>query len=240
MAEFDETFDWVVVGSGAGSMSSALLMKKAGKSVVILEKAPWVGGTTCKSGGVMWIPNNRFMDPGEDSDEKAVQYLNNAVPDGPESPGTSPQRRAAYVSEAKKMLDFIVSQGVAMERGSHFWPDYYDNLPGGGKTSRTVTAIPFNKNELPRKWSKKLRQGFLEIPIKLDDAMGIPFMRHRWEIKKTFAKTAFKLVFGKLTGKHWVTAGAALQGRMLKAVLQKDAADVRLESPVNELIIEDG
>jgi len=238
MVDFDETFDWVVVGSGAGSMSSALLMKKAGKSAVILEKAPWVGGTTCKSGGVMWIPNNRFMDPGEDSLEKAVEYLNNVVPDGPDSPGTSPERRTAYAVEAPKMLDFIISQGVIMERGSWFWPDYYDELPGGVKTSRTVTARPFNKNELPGGWAKKLRQGFLEIPIRLDDAMGIPFMRHSWDIKKTFAKTAAKLVFGKLTGKHWVTAGAALQGRMLKAVLEKDAADIRLESPVNEIIME--
>ena len=50
MADFDETFDWVVVGSGAGSVSSALLMKQAGKSVVILEKSPYFGGTTAKSG----------------------------------------------------------------------------------------------------------------------------------------------------------------------------------------------
>jgi len=46
MAGFDETFDWVVVGSGAGSMSSALVMRKAGKSVVILEKTKFVGGST--------------------------------------------------------------------------------------------------------------------------------------------------------------------------------------------------
>ncbi len=56
MADFDETFDWVVVGSGAGSMSSGLLMRQAGKSVVILEKTKFAGGTTCKSGGVMWVP----------------------------------------------------------------------------------------------------------------------------------------------------------------------------------------
>ena len=238
MADFDETFDWVVVGSGAGSMSSALLMKKAGKSVVILEKAPWVGGTTCKSGGVMWIPNNRFMDPGEDSLEKAVEYLNNVVPDGPDSPGTSPERRTAYAVEAPKMLDFIVSEGVAMERGSRFWPDYYDELPGGVKTSRTVTALPFDKNELPGDWPSKLRQGFLEVPAKLDDGMKLPFMKHSWEIKKIFAKIAFNVVLGKLTGKHWVTAGAALQGRMLKAVLEKDAADIRVDSPVSEIIME--
>ena len=66
MPQFDETFDWVIVGSGGGAMTSALMMAKAGKSVVMLEKAQWLGGTTCKSGGTMWVPNNRFMDPGED------------------------------------------------------------------------------------------------------------------------------------------------------------------------------
>ncbi len=240
MAEFDETFDWVVVGSGAGSMASALLMKQAGKSVVILEKAPWVGGTTAKSGGVMWIPNNRFMNPGEDSFEQACLYLDSVVPDGADSPGTSPERRRAYAREAPKMLDFIVSQGVAMERGSTFWPDYYDDLPGGVKTSRTVTALPFDKNELGKEWAGRLRQGFAEVPVKLDDGMKMPFAKHSWAIKMLLVRVGLKIIAGKLTGKHWVTAGAALQGRMLKAVIAKDAADIRLESPVDEVIIENG
>ena len=240
MAEFDETFDWVVVGSGAGSMASALLMKQAGKSVVILEKAPWVGGTTAKSGGVMWIPNNRFMTFGEDSFEQACQYLDAVVTDGEDSPGTSPERRRTYAREAPKMLDFIVSQGVAMERGSTFWPDYYDELPGGVKTSRTVTAVPFDKNELGKDWAGKLRQGFAEVPVKLDDGMKLPFAKHSWAIKLLLVRIGLKIIAGKLTGKHWVTAGAALQGRMLKAVLGKDAADIRLEAPVSEVVMEGG
>ncbi|MBO9723538.1 MAG: FAD-binding protein [Novosphingobium sp.] len=240
MAQFDESFDWVVVGSGAGSMASALLMKQAGKSVLILEKAPWIGGTTAKSGGVMWIPNNRFMDPGEDSFEQACRYLDAVVPDGEDSPGTSPERRRTYAREAPKMLDFIVSQGVAMERGSRFWPDYYDELPGGVKTSRTVTAAPFDKNALGKGWAGKLRQGFAEVPVRLDDAMKLPFARHSWAIRKILFKTAVKIVAGKLTGKHWVTAGAALQGRMLKAVLDRQAAEIRTDSPVGETIVEDG
>lgn len=234
---FDETFDWVVVGSGAGSMASALLMKQAGKSVVILEKAQWVGGTTAKSGGVMWIPNNRFMDPGEDSLDQACRYLDAVVPDGPDSPGTSPARRRTYAVEAPKMLDFIVGQGVRMERGSTFWPDYYDELPGGVKTSRTVTALPFDTNELGKEWAPRLRQGFLEVPVRLDDGMKLPFMKHSWAIKRLFLKVALKVVAGKLTGKHWVTAGAALQGRMLKAVLDKQAADIRVDSPVEQVIM---
>lgn len=240
MAEFDETFDWVVVGSGAGSMASALLMKQAGKSVVILEKAPWVGGTTAKSGGVMWIPNNRFMAPGEDSFERACEYLDAVVADGEDSPGTSPERRRTYAREAPKMLDFIVSQGVAMERGSSFWPDYYDELPGGVKTSRTVTAVPFDKNELGKLWAARLRQGFAEVPVKLDDGMKLPFARHSWAIRMLLVRIGLKIIAGKLTGKHWVTAGAALQGRMLKAVLGKEAADIRLEAPVSEVLMEAG
>ena len=72
----DETFDWVVIGSGAGSFASALVMRAAGKSVLVLEKTPLVGGTTAKSGGVMWIPGNRFMaEDGEPDSLAAADHL---------------------------------------------------------------------------------------------------------------------------------------------------------------------
>jgi 3-oxosteroid 1-dehydrogenase len=238
MSGFDEEFDWVVVGSGAGSMSSALQMRRVGKSVVVLEKGEWVGGTTCKSGGVMWIPNNPFMKRGEDSAEKGITYLDAVVGDDSDAPGTSHERRLAYITNGPKMIDFLVKEGVALERGSTFWPDYYDELPGGCKTSRTVVAKPFNKKELGD-WAPRLRQGFLEVPARLDDGMKLPFMKNSWAIKMIFAKIAFAVVMGKLTGKHWVTAGAALQGRMLQAAL-KAGADIRTNSPVKELIVENG
>lgn len=238
MPQFDETFDWVVIGCGGGSMASGLLMRKAGKSVVILEKAQYAGGTTCKSGGVIWMPNNQFMNPGEDSFEQAWAYLDAVVGDGPDKPGTSPEKRRAYVKEGNEMLGFLLREGVALERGSHFWPDYYDELPGSCKSSRTVTAKPFNKNELGE-WAPRLRQGFLEFPVKLDDAMKIPFAKHRLKWMGIVAKLAVRLMWGKLTGKHWVTAGAALQGRMLQAAI-KAGIDIRLETPASELILVGG
>ncbi|MCW1428182.1 FAD-binding protein [Novosphingobium sp. JCM 18896] len=237
MANFDETFDWVVVGCGGGSMSSALLMRQAGKSVVILEKSPFAGGTTCKSGGVMWLPNNPFMDPGEDSTEKGITYLDAVVGDDADAPGTSHEKRLAYITEGRKMVEFLVKQGVQLRRGSVFWPDYYDEYPGGCKTSRTIVAEPFDKNELGE-WAPKLRKGFLEVPVLLDDGMKLPFMTTGKKIG-FFAKTGLKVVLGKLTGKSYVTAGAALQGRMLKAALGA-GVDIRVETPVNELIIENG
>ncbi|HEX8059264.1 MAG TPA: FAD-binding protein, partial [Novosphingobium sp.] len=63
--------------------------------------------------------------------------------------------------------------------------------------------------------------------------------RFSWKIKLMIARIGVSIVMGKLTGKHWVTAGAALQGRMLQAVL-KTPIDIRTETPVSELVVEDG
>ncbi len=237
MSGFDETFDWVVVGSGAGSMASALVMRAAGKSVLILEKTAFIGGTTAKSGGVIWVPNNRFIrsdEPGE-SAAKGVEYLESVCEN---LPGSTPEKRAAYVAEASKMIDFLVEQGIALERGSTFWPDYYDEAPGGSKTSRTVVAKAFNKKELGP-WEGKLRQGFLEMKVKLDDGMKFNYVGKSWAITWSFLKTGIGMTWGKLLGQHWVAAGAALQGRMLQASL-KAGVELRTEAPVSELVVEGG
>lgn len=240
MASFDETFDWVVIGSGGGSMSSALLMREAGKSVVILEKSAFVGGTTCKSGGVIWMPANRFMEPGEDSVEKGIEYLDALVGDGPDKPGTSHDKRLAYIVEGNRMLDFLMRKGLKLERGSVFWPDYYDEYPGGCKTSRTVVAPSFNKNELGE-WAPKLRRGFIEGPqglAKVDEGMKLPFMSGG-EKFRFFGRIIVNALAGMATGKHFVGAGAALQGRMLQLSL-KAGIDIRTNTAVGELIVEDG
>ncbi len=240
MSDFDEVFDWVVVGNGAGSMSSALVMRHADKSVVILEKSAWAGGTTSKSGGVMWVPNNRYMNAAGDKDsaEAAITYLDAVVEDGSNAPGTSRQKRLAYVHQAPRMIDFLVQEGVKLERATDYWPDYYDELPGGCKTTRCVVAQLFETSELGA-WAEKLRPGFLTVPVKLDEGMKLPYFKKSWLGRRVFAKVALRTAWARLTGKKIVSAGAALQGRMLLASL-KSGVDIRLQSPVSELIVEDG
>ncbi|MFK3779311.1 FAD-dependent oxidoreductase [Agrobacterium sp. NPDC089420] len=74
---WSEEYDVVVVGSGGAGLAAAAGAVHQGASVRVLEKAELAGGTTLKSGGVYWIPNNPFMveDGIEDKKEDALRYM---------------------------------------------------------------------------------------------------------------------------------------------------------------------
>ncbi|MGH2939719.1 MAG: FAD-dependent oxidoreductase [Solirubrobacterales bacterium] len=73
----DREVDVIVVGSGAGGLSTAAVAAAGGASVVVLEKAASLGGTTRKAVGAVWIPDNRFMREAGLSDDHAacVRYI---------------------------------------------------------------------------------------------------------------------------------------------------------------------
>jgi 3-oxosteroid 1-dehydrogenase len=241
MTAFDELFDFVVVGSGGGSMCAGLVMRSAGKSVLILEKTSLVGGTTSRSGGVMWIPNNPFMkrDGVEDSFEKASTYLEAVSGGQSDAPGASRERRRTYLTEAPAMVEFLGSQGVKLTRVKE-WPDYYDERPGGLAPGRAVVAELFNANELGS-WKQKLRPTFIRAPVPatLEELMELPGLKRSWRVKMLLLKLVVRGIIAKLTGKEWVAGGAALQGRMLQAATRA-GVEIRPDSPVSELVVEGG
>ena len=117
-----ETYDVVVVGSGAAGAMAALRSKELGLSVLILEKAHNYGGTSATSGGVLWVPNHGLSENG-DSREESLKYLNTLV-----KGAIQRDRLEAFVDQAPEMVGFMKSLGIAVMAAQ--WPDYFPTMPG--------------------------------------------------------------------------------------------------------------
>src|ERR1700738_1300779 len=82
MTSISDAYDVVVIGAGAGGMTAAAVAAAEGRSVLLVEKTEFVGGTTAWSGGMIWIPVNAKMKQAgiEDSPSAAANYLASTVP----------------------------------------------------------------------------------------------------------------------------------------------------------------
>lgn len=140
----DLELDVAVVGSGAAAWPAAIFAREAGARVAIFEKGSFAGGTSLKSGGVYWVPDNPVMraqgmaDPRED----ALRYMARlAYPDqySPERPslGIGPSRFAlleTFYDRGSAVIERLAALGVLR---STFWPtwdgaifpDYHAELP---------------------------------------------------------------------------------------------------------------
>jgi 3-oxosteroid 1-dehydrogenase len=236
----DESFDFVVVGSGGGALCAALAMRAAGKSVVVLEKTGMFGGATAISGGVMWIPDNRFMKgarPGaDDSRDRAAAYMDAVIGDRDDTPGATRARRTAYLDGSVAMLEFLIGQGIPFRRIRN-WPDYYPDAPGASIEGRTVGAGLFDRKRLGA-LDAKIRPGFLPVPAYIDEAMLLPRFKASWKAKRAMARVIARTIGSKLRGRKLTGAGNALIGWLVDACVRA-GVELRTEAPVRELIVAD-
>ncbi|MCH8861669.1 MAG: FAD-dependent oxidoreductase [Proteobacteria bacterium] len=75
--KWDHESDIIVIGSGIGAATAAVTAREHGDSVTLIEKEAFFGGTSSKTAGVLWIPNNFTLKARgmEDSKEDCLQYL---------------------------------------------------------------------------------------------------------------------------------------------------------------------
>jgi 3-oxosteroid 1-dehydrogenase len=135
----DATADVVVVGGGGGGLPAALFARWLGDEVILLEKAPELGGTAKKAAFWYWIPNNRSMQEAgiEDPEEDFLHYtarLSRPQQYDPDSAtlGLSEwehaQIRAIYES-ASPAAELLAERDALPYRWCEAVPDYWSELP---------------------------------------------------------------------------------------------------------------
>jgi 3-oxosteroid 1-dehydrogenase len=138
-APFDVEADIVVVGGGGGGLPAALFARWLGNDVVLLEKAPELGGTARKAAFWYWVPNNAAMrDIGiPDAEEDFLRYvarLSRPQHYDPDSPtlGLSEWEftlcRAIYES-ASPAAELLRERDALPYRHCRDVPDYWSELP---------------------------------------------------------------------------------------------------------------
>ncbi|HUP91171.1 MAG TPA: FAD-dependent oxidoreductase [Solimonas sp.] len=149
---WDQQFDVVVVGSGAGGMTAALCSQAQGLGVVVLEKTDRYGGTSAVSGGGIWIPCNEQMAAAgvPDSFGEAMTYMKHLTA------GEVPQPRLeAYLRNAPEMVQFMARMFGVRFRSVAKYPDYFPDQPGGKPGARTMEPAEFDAAKLGAEFDRQ-------------------------------------------------------------------------------------
>ena len=130
-----DSYDVVVLGSGAAGCTAALTAAVEGASVALLEKGDGFGGTTAMSGAIVWIPANPIAARHgvSDSPEDALRYLDSL------SHGLiDPTLAETLVRTGGEMLSYLEARTPVRFRLLERYPDYHPEhpggLPGGGRS----------------------------------------------------------------------------------------------------------
>lgn len=241
-ADAVETVDLLVIGSGAGAMTSALRAAHAGLKVLIVEKAAKYGGTSATSGGGLWIPCNHLMASVgiKDSREDALQYLTSLCGED-----VAPENIEAFVDNGPRMLQWLEQHSEVRYMAMEHYADYYQELDGAAPGGRSIDPHPYSAQALGNDF---LNLQDNHVQTKVMGMMGYTNIEGAILLSKSpgWFKLVLKLAFdyfmdipGRLKSRksRRLTMGNALIGRLRRSLLDKQVP-LWLNSPARQLIVE--
>ena len=167
--QWDMECDVLIVGSGAGALTGAFVAASEGLDTLLIEATDKFGGTTCYSGGAVWLPGNQasMRDGLDDTNDIALDYFQKVVGDR-----TPRDLQEAFVRGGPKVVEYL-------ERSPHirfFWfafPDYYADIgcPPAHARGRDVLTMPLPLSEAGP-FADKVRT---QMP---QDIAGLPEVDH--------------------------------------------------------------
>jgi 3-oxosteroid 1-dehydrogenase len=234
----DDEYDVVVVGSGAAGMSAALTAAHAGLRTVLVEKAAHFGGSTARSGGGVWIPNNDVLrhDKVDDTAEAAHDYLHSIVGDV-----VPAERIDTYLDRGPEALRFLLAHSPLRMQWVRDYSDYYPEAPGGRVGGRSIEPRPFDLKQLGAERAN-LEPDYGKSPLNVsvtqaDFRWATLLMRHPRGVLRVL-KIGLRWMWAMLTRKDLAVRGQAFAAG-LRAGLQDAGVPVLLDTALDDLLIED-
>lgn len=225
-----EEVDIVAVGSGLGALTAAIAAHDEGAKVVVLEKAPKLGGVCAYSGGEVFVCCNHKMaaEGRPDSPVEAMRYLEFLA--------------GGYADKDLQKVLFETGPAVARyveEKAGVRWktikdfPDYhYPHAPGTAAHGRYLEVELFEGAQLGP-WQKKTYSSPHMPPgITHDELFG-------WGGLATITKWDFALM-GKRVSKDIRGMGPGMMGYFVKAAMIDRGIPAHVDTAVRELLVEDG
>ncbi len=132
-----QSYDVVVIGSGAAGMASAAAAAELGMSCLVLEKAEKLGGGTAISGGSLWVGANHLNAAagGSDSPAEVIDYLRYVG-----AGATDTARMQKFADEAPRALKFFETLGIPFQLTARI--DHYHGVAPGAKSGGRIVDTP--------------------------------------------------------------------------------------------------
>jgi 3-oxosteroid 1-dehydrogenase len=216
----DTTVDLLVVGSGTG-MAAALAAHELGLSVLIVEKSSFVGGSTARSGGALWLPAGPVLREAgaDDTAERAATYLDSVV-----AGSAPPQRSAGFVTHVSATVEMLRRTTPLRLFWARDYSDYHPEEPGGSAAGRTCECRPLDTSILGE-YRTRLRPGVLGAGVSIPTTgadyrwMNLVVRVPRKGIP-TFAKRVAQGMGGRLLGRRYAAGGQGLMAGLFAGVLR--------------------
>ena len=126
-------FDVICIGGGLGGLAAAVRASDLGMSVLVLERADFVGGGAAYSGGLCWVPGRSDHEP-PDSVEAADAYLDYVQG----ARDCDEELRRAVLESARDAVDYFTDAGIPLEVVPGNPDVYYPHAPGSTATGRML------------------------------------------------------------------------------------------------------
>lgn len=234
-----EAYDVVVVGAGGAGMTAALAASQKGLDTVVLEKSPWFGGSTARSGGGVWIPGNYALQEAGEADDPAEskKYLDSIVGD------VVPKvRRDTYIDRGPEVMEFLKARTPLRFRWVPEYADYLPEAPGGRARGRTVEPVPLDARFLGDEL-ERLHPPYGKAPANMiitqADFRKISLGMRTIRGPLTLIRATLMRLLTLLLGKKMYAMGNAVAIGLRKGLLDA-GVPVVYETELTDLLIENG